>query len=113
MSPLLVLPTTLLTYHSPKKEKYPEGYPGDTEQTFPLAQREMRPTRTKVRWNCEKCETTFKDHEKICKNCAHEKCDNCPRQPLQKVKRPLDEDAVKSVEERMRNLDVSPQASAA
>lgn len=66
-----------------------------------------------VTWNCEKCKTLFKDTEKTCGNCGHEKCDHCPRHLPQEAKPPLDEDAVKSVEERMTTLDVSPQASAA
>ena len=78
-----------------------------------MAKRELKNIRTHVRWNCEKCETLFKDTEKTCSNCGHEKCDGCPRQPSQKAQRTLDEDAVKSVEERMKTLDVSPQASAA
>ena len=100
-------------YSRPKSVKYPTSYPDETEETFPLAKRELKSIRTHVRWTCDECETLFKDTEKTCSNCGHEKCDNCPRQPPQKVKRPLDEDAVKSVEERMKTLEVSPQASAA
>ena len=50
------------------------------------------------------------DKEAVCGNCGHEKCDTCPRKPPKKVKRPLNEDAVKSVEERMKNMEVSPAA---
>ena len=102
-----------LTSSRPKSDKYPAGYPGDTEETFPLAKRELKSIRTHVRWNCEKCERLFKDTEKFCGNCGHEKCDDCPRHPAQKSKPTPDEDAVRSVEERMKRLDVSPQASAA
>ena len=102
-----------LTPPRPKSEKHADGYPGDTEETFPLVKREMRNIRTRVRWNCDKCETLFKDTETTCSNCGHEKCNECPRQPPMRVKRILDEDTVKSVEERMKSLDVSPQASAA
>lgn len=105
--------TSSLTPPRPKSDKHLEGYPGDTEETFPLAKREMRSIRTHVRWNCEKCETLFQDTEKTCGHCGHEKCDECPRQPPKTVKRTLDDEAVKSVEERMKTLDVSPQASAA
>lgn len=94
----------------PKLNKYPEGYPGDSEQLYPLGRRELRPARTHVRWTCEKCDTMFKDHGKTCENCGHEKCDDCPRKPPKKVKKPLDPEAVKSVEERMKNLEVSPAA---
>ena len=101
-------------FASPKSEKYTAGYPGDTEETSsPSAKRELRDVRTHVRWNCEKCDTLFKDAENVCGNCGHEKCDDCPRQPPRKGKRTLDEDAVRSVEERMKSMDLSPQASAA
>ena len=105
--------TSSLTPPRPKSDKHPDGYPGDTEETFPLATREMRSIRTHVRWNCEKCERLFKDTEKICGNCGHEKCDECPRHPPKRAKGTLDNDAVKSVEERMKTLHVSPHASAA
>ncbi|KAK3174389.1 hypothetical protein OEA41_001634 [Lepraria neglecta] len=68
----------------PKLNKYPEGYPGDSEQLYPLGRRELRPARTHVRWTCEKCDTMFKDHGKTCENCGHEKCDDCPRKPPKK-----------------------------
>ena len=103
----------MLISSRPKTAKYPTGYPGDQEETFPLAKRELKNVRAHVKWNCEKCETLFKDTEKTCRNCGHEKCENCPSHPPRKPKRTLDEDAVKSVEERMKTLDISPQASAA
>lgn len=68
---------------------------------------------SRVRWKCEKCQTLFKDTEKICSNCGHEKCDECPREPPEGFKPPPDDDAVKGVEERMKSLEVSPHASAA
>lgn len=109
------LSTSLCSYiitniFRPKLKKYPEGYPGDSEQLYPLGRRELRPARTHVRWTCEKCDTVFKDHGKTCESCGHEKCDDCPRKPPKKVKKPLDPEAVKSVEERMKNLEVSPAA---
>lgn len=97
----------------PKTKKYSDGYPGDAEPTFPLSEREKRDIRTKVRWSCEQCETTFKDHEKTCGSCGHAKCDSCPRMPPPKTPKEQDAAAIKSLEERMKNLDVSPQASAA
>lgn len=106
LSPSLL---TSLTIFRPRKEKYSAGLPGDTAQ----ARSEMNPTRPQVRWICEKCESLFMDFHKFCGNCGHQKCESCARRPPQKVTRPIDEDAVKSVEERMQTLEVSPQASAA
>ena len=73
----------------------------------------MKPIRAHVRWKCEKCDTTFKDLENTCANCGHEKCDQCPRHPPETEEQPLDEEAVRSVEQRMKNMSVSPSASAA
>lgn len=102
----------MLTRHRPKLDKYPHGYPGDTEETFPLGRRELRSIRTHVRWTCHECKTLFKDTEKICGNCSHERCDDCPREPPKTQKEPLDEEAVKSIERKMKEIALSPQASA-
>lgn len=72
---------SLLITCRPKSDKYFEGYPGDTEETFLLSQKEMRGGET--------------------------------HHPPRRDRPTLDEDAVKSVDERMKNLDVSSQASAA
>lgn len=103
----------ILTIYRPKTSKYPEGYPGDAEETFPLALRELRRIRTRVRWTCHACQTVFKDHEKICGSCSHERCNECGRQPPKKVRAPLDEAAVQSISEKMKSVQLSPQASAA
>ena len=107
------LPMLWLTPPRTRSEKSFDDYPGDTEETSPLAKQEMKSIRNPVRWNCEKCETLFKDTETVCSNCGHEKCDDCPRYPPKRVKQTPDDDAVKSVEEKMNSLQVSPHASAA
>ncbi|MCJ1229229.1 hypothetical protein MMC12_005894 [Toensbergia leucococca] len=97
----------------PKLSKHPNGYPGDREETYPLAERHLRTIRTRIRYTCHTCSTTFKEDEKLCASCGHERCDECPRSPPRRPPEGLDEEAVGSVEERMRRLDLSPQASAA
>ena len=94
----------ILTVSRPKKAKYPEGYPGDAG---------VSPSRTRPRYSCEKCDTKFKDNEETCSSCGHEKCDGCLRTSPTRTRKPGEEAAVQSVEERMRKLEVSPQASAA
>lgn len=96
----------------PKLDKYPHGYPGDTEETFPLARRELRSIRVHVRWTCHECKTLFKDTETTCGKCSHERCDHCSREPPETRKEPLDEEAVKSIERKMKEIAISPQASA-
>ncbi|KAL8760663.1 MAG: hypothetical protein Q9184_003161 [Pyrenodesmia sp. 2 TL-2023] len=94
-----------------KKDKYPSGYPGDTEFTGVI--RERHPIRVHVRWTCHECSKTFKDLSKHCEGCGHDRCDACPRHPPKRDKPKLDPDAVKSIEERMKTMGISPQASAA
>ena len=101
-----------LTRQRPKLDKYPHGYPGDTDETFPLSRRELRSIRTHVRWTCHECKTLFKDTEKICGNCSHERCNYCSREPAETKKEPLDEEAVKSIERKMKEMAISSQASA-
>ncbi|KAL8897986.1 MAG: hypothetical protein Q9207_006927 [Kuettlingeria erythrocarpa] len=95
----------------PKTGKYPSGYPGDDESTGVI--RERHPIRVHVRWTCHACSTTFKDLSKHCEGCGHDRCDECPRHPPKREKAKLDPDAVKSIEERMKTMGISPQASAA
>lgn len=97
----------------PKLSKHPDGYPGDTEETYPLARRELREIRTHVRWTCHSCRTVFKDLEKTCRSCGHARCGDCPREPPESEKEPVDESVVESVAEKMRRIEISPQASAA
>ncbi|KAI4156741.1 MAG: hypothetical protein L6R39_001050 [Caloplaca ligustica] len=94
-----------------KTDKYPSGYPGDTAPNEII--RERHPIRVHVKWTCHECSQKFKDLSKKCEGCGHDRCDDCPRHPPKREKPKLDPDAVKSVEERMKNLGLSPQASAA
>ncbi|MCJ1463471.1 hypothetical protein MMC07_002078 [Pseudocyphellaria aurata] len=96
----------------PKLDKYPHGYPGDTEETFPLARRELRSIRTHVRWTCHECNTLFQDTETTCGNCSHKRCGDCPREPPKTPPEPSDEEAVQSIERKMKGIAISPQASA-
>ncbi|KAL8678205.1 MAG: hypothetical protein Q9186_005423 [Xanthomendoza sp. 1 TL-2023] len=95
----------------PKKEKYPAGYPGDSD--YNAAVRERHPIRVHVRWTCHQCSQTFQDLSRQCQGCGHDRCDDCPRQPPKREKPKLDPDAVKKIEARMKEMDISPQASAA
>ena len=107
---LLSIHSPYLTVTSPKKEKYPEGYPGDVDVAGVSG---SSPKRRKANWNCEKCDTPFKDPEKPCDSCGHVRCNNCPRGSPTKAQTPEEKAAIQAVEERMRRLDVSPQAPAA
>ena len=100
-----------LTCPRPRKQRTTAG--GDTTQTSPMARRDMNTSRMNIRWNCEKCQAKSSGYANFCANCGHKKCDNCPREPSQKVKRAAEEDSGKGLEENMKNLNVSPQASAA
>ena len=76
-----------------------------------MASRLRREVRVHVRWTCEKCSTLFTDAEKICGKCGHERCNDCTREPPKKEKG-LDPAAVARIEKRMKEMDLSPPASA-
>ena len=94
----------------PKSDKWPEGYPGDVPETFPLAERRYRPARTRYRWECHACNKAFIEHETVCRGCQHERCDDCPRRPPKKVKAEPHPDVIRSVEEKMGQIGLSPAA---
>lgn len=101
----------MLSKHRPKTKKWPNGYPGDQEETFPLAERSMKQPRTRYRWECHECQKVFIEHEKTCRGCNHDRCNDCPRKPPKKTKKELDPDAVRSVEERMRSMAVRSEGA--
>ena len=103
----------MLIGYRPKLDKYPDSYPGDREEMYPLVTRHRKKIRVHVRWTCHTCQASFKDGEKTCAGCGHQRCDECPRHPPKKVKTEFEEEAVRSVEEKLKNLGLSPQASAA
>ena len=103
----------ILIYHSPKVDKYPHGYPGDREEMYPLVTRYYRKPRVHVKWTCHTCQEYFKDRDKTCGGCGHERCEECPRYPPKKTKKEFDEGVVRSVEEKLKAIILSPQASAA
>lgn len=84
----------------------------DAEKAPPSARRELRPIRTHIKWECHQCSVPFKDTEKICRNCRHEQCENCSREPPLTKDEELDPGAVESVERKMKELAVSLQTSA-
>ncbi|KAL8796097.1 MAG: hypothetical protein Q9195_001429 [Heterodermia aff. obscurata] len=45
--------------------------------------------------------------------CGHERCNECVRYPPKKAKKEFDEEVIRRVEEKLRNISLSPQASAA
>ena len=65
----------------PKLRKYPDGYPGDAETETETNRREWKRPRRRVRWTCHSCQSMFKEGEKTCHQCSHERCDGCSREP--------------------------------
>jgi hypothetical protein len=72
-----------------KLTKWPTGYPGDAEpdseteveKQLDKFRRTWRKPRTRVRWQCEKCNSLFLNHSPQCPGCGHERCDKCSRSP--------------------------------
>lgn len=72
----------------PKRYKYPKGYPGDVtavessdDQYDGKRKRVYRKTRGRVHYMCDQCQHDFRQGERICWNCNHERCDQCTRSP--------------------------------
>ena len=83
------------------------------EETFPLAPRNRKPIRLRFRWECHGCNASFVEHEKVCRQCQHERCEQCPRHPPKKAKPPPpDPGVLRSLEERLGKMAVSPTAAA-
>lgn len=97
----------------PKLSKYSEGYPGDSEERFAPSRRELKTIRVHVRWTCHTCQTVFKDLEKQCRTCGHDRCDKCVREPPEEEEESLDEAAVEKISDMIRNVNIAPQAPAA
>jgi len=90
----------------PKLQKFPNGYPGDTIETYPFAERTLRPIRTRTRYQCHECKKMFLEHEKICGGCKHERCEHCVRQPPKKIKLEPAPEVLQSVEQRMGRMQL-------
>ncbi|KAJ5065148.1 hypothetical protein J3E72DRAFT_235443 [Bipolaris maydis] len=106
-----------------KLTKWPAGYPGDAEadsetevdrqlETF---RRTWRKPRTRVRWQCEKCNSLFQNHSPQCPGCGHERCDQCTRSPVKKAKKTdhFDAHVVAAVEAKLRAMGVNEGPSSA
>ncbi|OAG09669.1 uncharacterized protein CC84DRAFT_449061 [Paraphaeosphaeria sporulosa] len=99
-----------------KLNKWPNGYPGDVEydsdtemeRELERSKRIWRKPRTRVRWECDHCNTTFLDGSPQCPGCGHEKCEKCLRKPIKRVKpqRSFDPQVVKSVEAKLQKLQM-------
>ncbi|KAJ4352560.1 uncharacterized protein N0V89_007909 [Didymosphaeria variabile] len=115
-----------------KLNKWPNGYPGDVEydsdteleRELERSRRIWRKPRTRVRWECEQCTTTFLDGSPQCPGCGHEKCEKCVRKPYVvspfppitiltecsikrvKVQRSFDPEVVRSVEAKLQRLQM-------
>jgi hypothetical protein len=104
------LPILPLTLSRPKEKKWPNGYPGDTAETFPLSERRFRNIRQRVRWQCHTCQTFFLDEQRECGQCQHQRCDDCTRIPPKKVKKEPDPAVVQSLEEKLSRMQISAAA---
>jgi hypothetical protein len=96
-TPILQLTNTVA---DSTQDKYTNDYPGDVEETFPLAERIFRQPLMRIRWVCHSCSTTFIDHQKKCRKCTHERCKYCTRDPPEKVRPPPDPSTLHSLEDQ-------------
>ena len=96
----------------PKPHKYPRGYPGDAQATFPLAERCFRPIRMRFRYHCHACSTVFQRRENICGACGHERCPLCLRHPPKRIKTEPVEALMDRVSQKLAGVDIASPAAA-
>lgn len=59
------------------------------EEARPKLRRVERPIRMRLHWTCHACRTEF-GLERMCVECGHQKCTQCPRDPPKRVKEVLE-----------------------
>ncbi|EEH49406.2 uncharacterized protein PADG_05485 [Paracoccidioides brasiliensis Pb18] len=91
----------------PKLHKYPDGYPGDAEPPVVPLERVWRKPKRRVRWTCHNCSKLFKNGDKICSHCQHDRCKDCIRDPPKKIKPEPDPEILRRVEERLSKVLIS------
>lgn len=77
-----------------------------TQQIAPrVLERVLKKPRIRIRYNCEHCGTVFEESSKICEECQHMRCVNCPRYPPREEpeKRPSPQ-AVEAFAKRMASV---------
>ncbi|KAF2020097.1 hypothetical protein BU24DRAFT_340702 [Aaosphaeria arxii CBS 175.79] len=103
-----------------KLDKWPNGYPGDVEPEsetevereheleLAMARRIWRKPRTRVRWECDNCQSQFIEGSPQCPGCGHERCEKCVRKPLKRVKKEIsfDPEVIRQVEAKLKALAV-------
>ncbi|KAI4713781.1 hypothetical protein J4E89_001228 [Alternaria sp. Ai002NY15] len=104
-----------------KLSKWPDGYPGDAEpdseteveKQLEKFRRTWRKPRTRVRWQCEKCNGLFHNNSPQCPGCGHERCDKCTRSPVRKPEKGehFDSQVVAAVEAKLRAMDVDDNSA--
>lgn len=76
--------------------------------------RVYRPSRQRVRFYCDHCGVMFASHTKICRECLHQRCKNCPRHPGKRRRVESgsipSQSALRNVEARMADISL-PTAS--
>ena len=60
--------------------------------------------RTWIRWQCDLCSAISLEDEDLCRNCRHERCDQCIRYPPVSMTEETDEGGVKALEEEMEKV---------
>lgn len=71
----------LTNAHSPKLDKYPDGYPGDVDPPPEPPARTWKKPRLRVRYTCHQCATLYRSGQKSCAGCGQERCAETLREP--------------------------------
>ncbi|CAG7941772.1 unnamed protein product [Penicillium salamii] len=96
-----------------KLDKYPDGYPGDADPPKALPDRAFKRPRQRIHYLCHVCTTTYLQDSETCAGCGQVKCAETIRIPPKKVKREPDPELVRSVEEKLAAMAITPKQTAA
>lgn len=95
-----------------KRDKWPDGYPGDVIPPEPeRTERQWRKQRVRVRWTCHECQKVFVAGQDQCANCSHTRCSDCERDPPPRERGEFSDEAVQSVREKLANVGLTTESS--
>ncbi|CAG7919119.1 unnamed protein product [Penicillium olsonii] len=96
-----------------KLDKYPDGYPGDADPPKAKPDRVYKKPRHRVHYVCHVCTTSYLQDSDTCASCGQTKCAETIRIPPKKVKREPDPELVRSVEEKLAAMAITPKPAVA
>ena len=118
LNTLVPMLSTRTTFSNERVQKMFERYgikfePRTTGRESGLAhdvRRVEKPIRVRVHFSCQECGTAF-NASRICTQCGHRRCRECPRNPPKRIREVLDGARQQQLRERQRQQEQAQQES--